>query len=98
MDLETFKLIAIGVMIGVPIGMFILYKVYNKKKDKIEKHETIVGYISLLWLTFHIYSFFITGNQLDPIFNVVGGILVGDFVGIKLVGPAIEKVISVLKK
>ena len=98
MDIEIFKQISVGIMIGIPIGMFIMYKILDKKKDKLEKHQTFVGYISLLWISFHIYSFFITGTQLDPIFNVVGGIAVGDFIGIKLIGPVIEKLVSGLKK
>lgn len=95
MNFEILKYIGIGVLIGIPIGMAI-YAHFSKKELK--RHNSYIFYISILWVGFHIYSFFITGKQLDIIFNVVGGIAAGDLLGLKIIAPVIEKVIANLKK
>lgn len=92
---ETIKLVGMGFLLGLTVGVYIGMR-FNKKE--LDKHKSLAIIIATIWVLFHIVAFFIQGTEINIFFNVVGALAVGDVVGLNVVAPVVDKLIDRITK
>ena len=77
----------VGLVVGLITGCFLGYKIARHKFGKEEEvllHNLFGGGMALLWAGTHVYAIIVGSIQVPFIFDVIGGLAMGQTLGIDL--------------